>query len=191
LHAAVFAGYAEITRRLIEGGANIEAEGFSGIKPLHMAALNGRLEIVTQLLEAGANTEARLEEYSNETPLKVATKKGNSEVAAKLREARKTNARNKKAESQSTIPATFGSNSEKNPLQAPASTIDQTKPTHNNLEGLQKAVLAGSIIGILLLVGILLGNTKTSSLQQPDSNSGNSSTSSSTINSPSLSKMEL
>jgi hypothetical protein len=28
-------------------------------------------------------------------------------------------------------------------------------------------------------------------LQQPDSNSGNSSTSSSTINSPSLSKMEL
>jgi ankyrin repeat protein len=66
---------------LVEEGADVEALGDEGDRPLHLAACEGHLE-VRVLVEAGANVEAEL--AGGERPLHLAAQGGHAEVVQML-----------------------------------------------------------------------------------------------------------
>lgn len=114
LHFASFLGHTEMVKLLIKQGANVEAESFFGtplilattteiaellleqganvntgrghlnLTPLHLAVVKGR-KMVEFLIEHGANVNAISKEGT--TPLSVATKTGNTEIAYLLLDA--------------------------------------------------------------------------------------------------------
>lgn len=64
------------------------------------------------------------------------------------------------------------------------------KSTQNNQKRLRLAFLTGSIIGLLVLLGMFLSDSANNSFQQTDADSSNSKSSSSTVDSSSLSEQE-
>jgi ankyrin repeat protein len=83
LQSAVSGGHLEITRRLLEAGANPNVREGSGYTPLHTAAHNGDIEIVRSLIFGGADLEAI--SVKNEKPLDMALKSGHHEVVTLLK----------------------------------------------------------------------------------------------------------
>jgi ankyrin repeat protein len=73
-----------ITRRLLEHGADVNAGGNDQSSPLHVAAQRGRVEVVRVLLEHGANLGA--ENKDGKTALQVASDRGRDEVMKLLSE---------------------------------------------------------------------------------------------------------
>jgi hypothetical protein len=59
LHYATNNGHIEITRLLLENGAEVNAKSNSGCTPLHWAAIIGHVDILHLLVENGANLEAQ------------------------------------------------------------------------------------------------------------------------------------
>lgn len=83
LQSAVAGDHLEITRLLLEAGANPNVREQSGYTPLHAAAQNGNIEIVRSLIFGGADLEAI--SVKNEKPLDMALKTGHKEVVELLR----------------------------------------------------------------------------------------------------------
>ncbi len=75
---AVAKGYYEMTKLLIEKGANINAPGAEGNTALHQSVIMGRNDIAQLLLEHGAQTE--LKNNAGETPFEIAKKQNNNEM---------------------------------------------------------------------------------------------------------------
>lgn len=83
LQSAVAGGHLEITRLLLEAGANPNVREGSGHTPLHTAAHNGDIEIVRSLIFGGADLEAI--NTNNEKPLDMALKAGHDEIVKLLK----------------------------------------------------------------------------------------------------------
>jgi uncharacterized protein len=73
---------ADVTRLLIERGADVNAVQTAGYRPLHQAAVTGREDLVRMLLEAGADKTARCDR--GKTPAEYARERGHEAVAALL-----------------------------------------------------------------------------------------------------------
>ncbi len=79
LHSAVAGNYTDISRMLIESGADINVKQQMGVTPLHSAAQNGNLELIILLLEKGAVVDVRME--GGKLPSDLARAKGFTEIA--------------------------------------------------------------------------------------------------------------
>jgi hypothetical protein len=73
---------AEVTRMLIERGADVNAVQTAGYRPLHQAAVAGREDLVRMLLDAGADKTARCDR--GKTPAEYARERGHAAVAELL-----------------------------------------------------------------------------------------------------------
>ena len=71
-------------KRLLAGGANVDAANSYGVTTLSVACLNGNAELVRALLAAGANAKTALP--GNETPLHTAARTGRPEPVRLLLE---------------------------------------------------------------------------------------------------------
>lgn len=79
IHSAVASNNADITKILLEAGADVNVKQVSGITPLHSAAHHGNIELIILLLEAGADVNANSED--GKTPSQMASSAGFSELA--------------------------------------------------------------------------------------------------------------
>jgi ankyrin repeat protein len=70
LHEACSRGHLEISRLLLQFGANHSETAQSGIRPLHEAVENGHTEVVRLILSYGA--DPLLATYSGTTPIALA-----------------------------------------------------------------------------------------------------------------------
>jgi len=84
LHKAALKGDIATVRRLLDGGADIDAQNSDSFTPLHLAALGGHLAVVRLLIEKGASMEATTR--NGMTPLHVAAYRGQADVAEFLLE---------------------------------------------------------------------------------------------------------
>lgn len=73
LHVACSRGHLEISRILLQFGANHSETALSGIRPLHEAIENGHVEIVRLLISFGA--DPCLATYSGQLPIAMAEDK--------------------------------------------------------------------------------------------------------------------
>jgi ankyrin repeat protein len=76
LHVAVVRGDLPAVRKLVDAGAEVNAEGEFGRSPLYYAALSGYREIVSFLLTKGADPLKGASWKGNNTPLHVAADHG-------------------------------------------------------------------------------------------------------------------
>jgi hypothetical protein len=74
LHYAAWNGHVEITRLLLQKGADVNAKNKYGFTPLHLAALNGHIDILHFLVENGADLEAQ--GYEGRRALHLAADRG-------------------------------------------------------------------------------------------------------------------
>jgi ankyrin repeat protein len=72
----------EVTRLLIERGADVNAAQTAGYRPLHAAAVAGREDLVRMLLDAGADKTARCDR--GKAPGEYARERGHTAVAELL-----------------------------------------------------------------------------------------------------------
>jgi ankyrin repeat protein len=79
IHSAAAGDYTDITRILIDNGAQVNVRQQAGATPLHSAAQNGNLELLIMLLENGAETNIRME--GGKMPADLARDKGFEEIA--------------------------------------------------------------------------------------------------------------
>jgi uncharacterized protein len=79
IHSAVAANNTDITKILLEAGANVNVSQISGLTPLHSAAHHGNIELIILLLEAGANVYAKTED--GKTPAELASVAGFNELS--------------------------------------------------------------------------------------------------------------
>ena len=86
LHAALERGYLDVTKLLLERGADIGSRDSQSQTPLHIASYRGYTEVVSLLIDAGADLNA--EGFNRETPLYSALSKGRQDVARLLLEHR-------------------------------------------------------------------------------------------------------
>ena len=78
LHRAAQNGNIEEVRRLLENGADVNAQANNGSTPLHAAAEEGQREVVQLLLDGGADIEVR--DMFGDRPLHMAAEEGQREV---------------------------------------------------------------------------------------------------------------
>jgi len=83
LHTALTGGYDQISKMLIEGGANVNVAQHARITPLHIAAQQGNIEMIIVLLENGADVSIKTE--MGMTASDLALEKGHKELAEILR----------------------------------------------------------------------------------------------------------
>lgn len=83
LHLAAVKGHADIVRKLLSSGANVD-ENSTKFTPLRFAVINGHVEIVKLLLDAGANPES-IDEYGS-SPLGYAITSKQPEIVKMLLE---------------------------------------------------------------------------------------------------------
>jgi len=84
LHGAVAHRHTEIARRLIEHGADVNAEQKGGFTPLQEAAHSGQLEMAQLLLDHGANVSSR--NAAGKSALDLALEQDHKNVARILRQ---------------------------------------------------------------------------------------------------------
>ena len=72
----------QMTRLLIERGADVNAAQTAGYRPLHQAAVTGRDDLVRLLLDAGADRTARCDR--GKTPAEYARERGHAALAEML-----------------------------------------------------------------------------------------------------------
>jgi ankyrin repeat protein len=89
LHTAAQKGDADVVRRLIADGVNVDAKDYYSKTPLHVAAETGNEKIVALLIKAGADIEVGVPGYPDArfigaTPLIIATLLGQTTVAELL-----------------------------------------------------------------------------------------------------------
>lgn len=82
LHSSVAGRHLEVSRILLERGADVNAKQADDFSPLHEAVQNGQVEMVQLLLRHGANRYAQ--KSDGQTPVAMADEKGFSEIAALL-----------------------------------------------------------------------------------------------------------
>ncbi len=82
LHVASTYGHVEVTRTLVEQGADTTVKDKHGNTPLHVASAKGHVEVAEILIEHGADATA-LDNEQN-TPLHAASKEGHLQVARYL-----------------------------------------------------------------------------------------------------------
>ena len=78
LHLATSAGHLKIMEKLIDSGANIEAETTLKRTPLHIAAIRGNIEAVRTLVMKSAKVNAQ--DDDDNTPLHIASERGFGEI---------------------------------------------------------------------------------------------------------------
>jgi hypothetical protein len=82
LHSAVLNGHIEITRLLLQNGADVNAKNIHGSTPLHCSAKYGHVDILHLLVENGANLEAQA--YNDWRPLHNAASEGHLHIIQEL-----------------------------------------------------------------------------------------------------------
>ena len=82
LHWAVLSVENERVRKLINHGADVNAENVFGYTPLHISMLNGNIEAAVLLLEKGADVGAI--DHLGTTPLHLAARRGMREAVEML-----------------------------------------------------------------------------------------------------------
>lgn len=89
LHLATTAGAADVVRRLIEAGCDVNAQASDGFAPIHLAAQNGMTAAARVLLDAGSllTLKAHIDGCSNLSPLHLAVRVGNEELVDMLLDA--------------------------------------------------------------------------------------------------------
>lgn len=88
LHMAARLGDQTVARRLLDGGANIEAHDYAGDTPLHVAVQIDREDMVQLLLEKGASASAA--NIEKQTPLHLAVGRGRVKILSALISGTKT-----------------------------------------------------------------------------------------------------
>ena len=83
LHSAIANRRIEITRRLLEHGADVNAMQADDFTPLHEAAQNGLLDVTQWLLERGVKVNPRLSS-NGKTPLALTLEHNHEDVAELL-----------------------------------------------------------------------------------------------------------
>lgn len=83
LHTALTGQFDQISKMLIEAGAEVNVMQHARITPLHIAAQQGNVELIILLLENGANIEVKTEQGFYAADL--AQDKGHREIADILR----------------------------------------------------------------------------------------------------------
>ena len=83
LHAAVISGYKAVAQLLISAGSRVNERDEAGYTPLHLAASIGHVGLVKVLLIAGADLNPLC---GDETPLGLAVRSRQMEIAAMLRQ---------------------------------------------------------------------------------------------------------
>jgi hypothetical protein len=78
-----FKGFPNVSRVLVENGADLSARNGAGATALHFAAMFGRLVLVDLLAEAGTDVDAT--DGDGRTPEEVARFQGHEAVAERLR----------------------------------------------------------------------------------------------------------
>jgi len=78
LHLASQRGNVEVVRKLMQGGAGVNAVSRKGNSPLHNAAWEGMTEVVQVLLRGGADTKLR--NGSSCTALDLATERHHEDI---------------------------------------------------------------------------------------------------------------
>lgn len=84
LHAATAGLHRDVTERLIQHGADLDARNAEGMTPLHMAAYAGDLDMLALFLKAGARLNAR--DGRGRSLLGLAIEQGREKAAVWLRE---------------------------------------------------------------------------------------------------------
>lgn len=84
IHAAAASAQIDITRTLLERGADVNAKQQEGYTPLHEAASSGKLEFARLFLDHGADINARTD--SGKTPLTIAIEARQEAIVKFLRE---------------------------------------------------------------------------------------------------------
>lgn len=79
LNSTVAANNSDITKILLEAGAEVNVAQSSGVTPLHSAAHHGNIEILILLLEAGADTTVKTE--GGKTAADIAAANGHHDIA--------------------------------------------------------------------------------------------------------------
>ena len=72
----------KILDKLLQAGAEVNAQNDGGYTPLHIASKHGHLDVVKRLLSAGAQVNAQNDE--GKTPLHIASYHGNSDIVKRL-----------------------------------------------------------------------------------------------------------
>ncbi|PRD48671.1 ankyrin repeat domain-containing protein [Sphingobacterium haloxyli] len=85
LHTALTGGYDQISKMLIEAGANVNVVQHARITPLHIAAQQGNIDMIIILLENGSDVSVKTE--MGMTASDLALEKGHKELAEILRTA--------------------------------------------------------------------------------------------------------
>lgn len=84
IHDAALGDNAEVIRELVQHGADVNARSRDeSLTPLHVAAAMGKLKAAEVLVSLGA--DRTLKDSKQRTPLEVAERTGNSEIAALLK----------------------------------------------------------------------------------------------------------
>ncbi len=79
LHSAIAGNFVNMSKMLIENGAEVNIVQQSGLTPLHSAAQNGNIELIILLLEKGANVQIRTE--GGKLASDLAKERGYDEIA--------------------------------------------------------------------------------------------------------------
>ena len=130
---------ADMVRLLLEKGANPDYKTRDGVTALHLAVEAGSVGGVRALLEGGANPEAgyaALGLGSKGTPLTIAEQKGETKIAALLRDAMNKDA-----------PAVQRTASRQQP--GPSSAVPPS-----DIEVLPSARMGGNVAGYAIVIGI-------------------------------------
>ena len=82
LNSSAAGGHGDVSRLLVERGADVNAAQAQGFRPLHAAAQNGDSDLVAILVAAGADKDARLDD--GRTAADVALEAGHEALAERL-----------------------------------------------------------------------------------------------------------
>ncbi|CAI5439508.1 unnamed protein product [Caenorhabditis angaria] len=156
LHIAAAMGNNNLTKRLLDYGANIESCNQLGLTAFHHAAREGKLAVIDTLLQRGANYKALT--YMGVNALTLASAGGHADVVKKLLSLRDENwrssPRNRSLAPTPLIAATcFKSSQICNYLTRAGAAIDETVDTLKGLSALSTAILCTP--GVYMVTSLL------------------------------------
>ena len=83
LYAAAGAGHLAVAEALLRAGAEVDIEADDGWRPIHHAALNGQAQMVALLIRHKSDMNRR-ETLQGQTPLHIASERGDEKTVAVL-----------------------------------------------------------------------------------------------------------